>query len=343
MPEFNRAYFDTNFLRRLIGLPADPDHRVWQEYFFETLNKQFLPFTCLCSSLQFLELIGIVPPHRPQLKGLIPDNWRELERKAVGKIISDRSAEIIREAEQYYSEQKILSTGELISRSNIQANKFTAQNPFARLLANETFQRYKAKDRFDEMLYQALALDHLQQQLLYEPKCDVMALAQLTILKDFLGVFAEGYNVALFRLLRNIFVSAEPELFGDRRFTIVPLDGRQDLVDTEYLHFALLGLLENGINTSVTVFTGDSPQQVKTRIKIAKYIYQLFTADRLKTLLPRCNIVLPTLKPGRIVCCSLSSPKIEEIIVVEDIDFEIELPDATHNKRIHQISRPVNS
>ena len=258
---------------------------------------------------------------------LVPPNWNDISDNENGRLISERLGQVFEQTIEYYQRQPELKPGELIAASNIQANIYTAKNPFAQLLARETFQRFKAHQDFEQTIYQWLALDNIQHQLIHEPVCRVTPIAHMTVLKDFLALFANEYNAALFRCLRSLHLSIEPEILEPGQKTLLPLDSREDLVDTECVHFALLGLYENSKTDVVTVLTCDDPEKLRMRLKIGRHIFELFSEDILETVLPRLGISLPPLAPGRVIFCDMNSPRIVEEIAVDELDRKIEIPE----------------
>ena len=168
MDDVNHLYFDNNFFGKLVCKPRSSSVDAWQRYFFELLNSDFRPYKTFCTPLQFLEFIGIRPPRRPRTISLLPENWRELLKKgALGEAVAARLGQSYERAIQYYSNQHTLSVAAMTVRANQQANLHTANRNFAHVLVTETYQRFKALEGFERYVYQSLAVDHLQQQLLH--------------------------------------------------------------------------------------------------------------------------------------------------------------------------------
>ncbi|MCB0346976.1 MAG: hypothetical protein KDD66_17790, partial [Bdellovibrionales bacterium] len=201
----------------------------------------------------------------------------------------------------------------------------TARNPFANMLAQDTFLRFIACENFHSEVCTALALDAIQHHCSGAGGSRDHLQARLTHLKDTLEANNQGFNVAYFRLLRGIFLDIEPEIKAKSGKNIVlKLKGKSDFVDTEYVHFATVGIADNSI-APVTVFTIDPLEQVKKRLKIAKFLIRLFTTDILLQLLERCEISVPSPSEGIVVVCDRNEPKILEEIVVSDLDDRLEI------------------
>ena len=109
-------------------------------------------------------------------------------------------------------------------------------------------------------------------------------------LLDFFFSLKAGYNVSQFRLVSELgkwLLNKGPKTEENKRILAnISLKEWRDLLDTEIVHYAVMGYLENGKMYSVDVFTSDNEQVIRDRIFVYKksieHIKMIYKKERLK-------------------------------------------------------------
>lgn len=314
--------FDNQFLRKLVSKHRFQAERDWQEYFFQKLNKQFIPFSVLTTPFLFLEMIGIGSPPRKFTTYPLGVATSGLTGQELGKALTYHHLRIFEEARAHYAAISDLSAASLRQRAKEFIADHVANNPFAHFLASDTLTRFSSKQGFERTVHEYLALDELQLHLLRPNANEMFGTAQLQLLKDLLQGYVDGMNLPLFRLLRSIWCSMEPKILKRGMKTVLRLKAGGDLVDTEYVTYACFGAHSNGKLRTVTAFTCDPWETVANRLKVAKYFFNLFSFQ-LKNKLDEFGIGLPRLRQGHVYVCSSTTPVIQAILKVRELDSNI--------------------
>ena len=322
----NLIFIDTGFFRRLIENASHNDHRRWQEFHYDRINRKLIPMSILTTPFKFLEVLGISGFRRfmPQYPFVTSDVAFSHSSFAEG--VSNQMPLIVKEGRDFYANIPELSRENFKSRIDFMLKERIARNPFAQLLAHDVMVRFFENDGVEETIWNYLAIDDIQ-GVLSTSRCDErFCMTQLQILHDLMGLYTAGYNISFFRLLRSIWVSLEPRFLKRRIKTIVPMKKETDLADTDYVHLAVCGAVHAGQRMPVTVLTCDDKLQVETRVKICKRLSSLYANDILGDSLGRTELGMPEFIPGRLLICDNKMLSVSTVNV-DELGTQIEYPD----------------
>lgn len=318
MPKNERyILFDNGFFGYFIGKPRDLAHESWQRFFLDHINKtikKFKPIKILCTPFLFLEYIGVTNFERPQIP-LVEDK-SVTQQNGIGPSVSKSIELYLDTARDFFSKQPTLSVGNLIAESNIKKNIHISKNPYAQFFADDTFQRYKARPNFEQDIYIYLASDLLQGTLERRGKNEFYSRVQLQHFKDLVQAMSSHYNIPIFRLIRSLLMSILPQGLSNRK--VLELKRNSDLVDCDYVHYAVFGYRTNDGRRMVRVYTCDPLDKVIFRLRVAKFLYQsLIRAS--KPVFTRLKIKIPRPLYGIVYVCDPKNSKVLRTVTVKNL------------------------
>ncbi len=320
----NLNFYDNGFFRKLLSPATTTEEEAWQEFCVHEIQRH-TPYANLFTPFCFLEMVGVPQLNSPRL----PDVFSLIEaaKKADrGHVVTEAFNRLYEIAILHYRNLPELDEGELIAKANIRRNAKLSKEKWMRELADDTFQRFKAKPNFLDEIHQSLAINALQHYLDRANTKDSTITLQMSLLVRILEMNREGYNLAFFRLLRAIWGSVEPKLLKAGEKGRFPLKSKGDMLDTEVIHFGLCGLVDGSSEDAlpVRVFTTDPRIRVSNRLKMAKWLLELFQTEILNSAQLPYPVNFPALSPGTVIVLNRDHPTIEATIKVDKLDGEIE-------------------
>lgn len=324
-------FFDNQFLRLLMAPPKDRAGEIWQHFYFEKLNKEFIPFTILTTPFKFLEVLGIRPKERALEKYPFKSSDELLDNDALAEAIHRRAEEIVDRGIDFYSHVPELRSSHFWQRIDYMLQNEVGKGEYHQFLAEDIMVRFSKLEDVENQIWAYLAIDDLQAVLLRVGQSRLFQLAQLQTFRDLLAMFSDGFNISCFRLMRSMWCSIEGQLLNRGYKSIVPLKKITDLADVDYVHYATLGGYHREILRTMTVFTCDSYSQVETRLKIAKQLFFLFGHEILAKSLDQSAGGIPRYRHGRVFVCDPIAPTCQ-VISVKKLASNYQLPEGAINE-----------
>lgn len=315
---------DTRFFRNLVESPRDQSHTEWQEFHLNHINEIGIEkgsVLLICTPHTFLEYIGITNFERPALD--LIENKKITKSAGMGEAIFNAINIYYDAAKDFFSKLPELQKDFLISTANQRRANYTSNKLYAQNFADTTYVRFLGTQDFTQQIHTHLSIDLLQGYLDGNASNGFIRQAQLQLFKDSVEAVGSERNISFFRLLRSIAVTLLPSGTVPK---ILRLRKYSDILDCDYVHYAIFGYSTAGERHPVYVYTGDSRDLVYTRLNLAKFLYRVISENILKRSL-NINLYLPTTAYGKVFICNPENTTVVETIdvaTIPDDQFQID-------------------
>ena len=304
MPE---KYFliDNNFLRRITRKDNDQIiYNWWVDLEANKISKGGSTIQMVVTPFVLLEAVGIkLSSTAPKLD----------EASFDGKDIADVGSLVYEHGYKYFKELAELSA------TNIQAKLEEARTYCSNdglTLFNAVIHRNIDDPDFTNDICQNLALDYLLQN--QYPAAIAPQLHQVfwLALNDTLQ---KGGNLSFYRVIKRMWEQLPQKgreaLFGGEQFGQLSksfrMDSKEDFVDTELIHFAVIGKSFSGKREAIEIFTMDAEQTVRDRISLYKAVLRVIRERFDENKLP--TEAFQKFKPGKVHIYGQDGKRIAEI------------------------------
>ena len=116
------------------------------------------------------------------------------------------------------------------------------------------------------------------------------------------------------------------------------MKNKTDLVDADYIHFALCGAFHEEVRTKVTVLTCDEKKQITNRLAVGKTLVELFSEILLTRRRQLSSQLIPEFVSGEVHVCS---PKVVAVsrIKSNEVNLRLEYPEGAMRPNWEEIMK----
>lgn len=300
--------FDNSVFRRILKKNKTSNDIEYIRTLSEYLRSNFNPpFVRITTPFLHLEVLGISVEAKPPEFCILPSfNFAE-ELDIVLKYSID-----------FFSSQEYLSAECIRKKYLEQLNHFSDDQDSIEFL-KDTIGRITEVDGFEETIHSWLGFDHTIQRSNWTN--DSHTITQQMVFDAFHS-FSYRYDLPLFRLANRVYIETEqalqklvkegkktPDVLHPRPFKI---ESRQDYVDMDLLHYAVMGLSERSGSRAVVVTHDDYIEVFNRLVWYKTFICHLISLlDSQKVIFP-----IPTPSHGSVLVLNHASGEIIEHIDV---------------------------
>ncbi len=311
-----RILIDQNLFNKLTCGPENTNfRRAFQKVLREEFREKEKPFISMACAFSFLESLGL------NLKHLGSPNVIQVPRTATAVEQVER---IIKYSHDFYENRRRENWQIILTRAEDQ-EKHIADNEFSKSLFEDCVVRLIETPNMDRIISNYLSHNFVQLKSNYHD----LTLVASTLIALALKEREQGWDISMFRLMNQTFpvlkkkvleripTSTEIRKFFES-FQLPNLKTKKDLFDTELVHYAIMGVTEEGVLNRVAVFTCDPDQnELRSRIRWAKGMYSMVMSQ-----VQAESSILKFSDPlnGMVFILNQSSGNLENIISVTDVD-----------------------
>lgn len=264
------VFLDNGLLRKLIGPNNEHILEAWHNYRQKVgLKKSGTTTKYVITPFMLLEVIGVIPdPYKPsdatknKINELSEDQSTDTE--VIKKIVYD-------EALGYFSSLCQLTADKLKRKTREQKDYCSEKG---RKVFDDMFQMAMSKPKFEEELHQKLAFDAIYK---YEyPSAVQKKMVGSFSVDVFRGVDGD-WDISQARAAVKAWLALRETMLKiysletvDKIQSQIMLKKKEDYLDTELVHFGVVGKNYNGDLFPVHCFTCDDDEKIKRRIGLFK-------------------------------------------------------------------------
>lgn len=177
-------------------------------------------------------------------------------------------ARAFKDGVDYFKNQEYLNIDALKQRYSDQS-KYWDPNPDIQEFIADTIQHTLFKDQFDTVLYDRLAFDHIFTIANWEgDRVEV----NKKLLVEGLKAIKEGLNIPLFRVMYRVHSDTYEILKNQGKEPKFPfeLGSKEDLLDTEIIHYPIFGAVTENNKHRVIAITEDDKKEIHNRLTWSK-------------------------------------------------------------------------
>ncbi len=237
--------------------------------FFNSLHRLAVLGKCrtdyITTPFILLEAIGVKGPSIPTIS-IAKDI---LESKSVEDVKED----VFNHALSHFSNHPNLSPITLRKRAQEQLNH---SSDMGKQLFHRSIGHKVQNQGFEDLIYKNLAFDYMYK---FEYPLEAQRLIHASFAIDVHRALTNGWEISQFRAARNSWKHlhsrvVKEKIFSDENLVQIQdsirLENRADLLDTELIHYAVIGKLVGDALRPVDCFTCDKEEQIKHRIGLYK-------------------------------------------------------------------------